>query len=126
METDALRRAIRSLKDHETRRRPYSIALLLLGVVVFAFGMFTEDKSNRDIANALEAFHESPAVAIPAVSAATSSRTIGRLVTSLGAGLIALGAVRFFKADSRAMVLLALVDKFEGPEAQRDAGSDGA
>ncbi len=111
MKSNDLQQAINQLRNWEARRRYVSTTLIVGGVVLVALGGWGQHYAGQLIADAIEAFYDTPAVAIGVVSGIIPTVTITRLTMFLGLGLAGLGLAMRFYPDPRATILLALLDE---------------
>jgi len=111
MEANDLRRAINALRKQQARRRSMPFTLVVGGMILAALGGWAQYRTARLIGDAIEAFYDSPSVAIGVVSGISPTATIGRLLVFFGIGLVLIGLVRRFYPDPKNTVLLALLEQ---------------
>lgn len=111
MDTKELRRAVHDLKKRQTRKRSTAITLSIGGIVLIAMGGWGQYLAASQIRKIIEAFYDSPSIAIGLVSAVNPTMTIGRLTVFFGIGLLLFGIIRFFYPDPTRTVLLALLER---------------
>ena len=111
MEPNDVQKAIRQLKTWNSRRRHLSIGLIVGGVVLVVLGGWGQHQAGLQIASAVEAFNDTPIIAVAVVSGITPSVTIARLNVFFGVGLACVGLATRMYPDSRATILLALLRK---------------
>jgi len=110
-EPDHLRRAINALRKQQARRRSMPFTLIAAGMIVAALGGWGQKRAARLIGDSIEAFYDSPTIAIGVVSGIIPTATIGRLWVFFGIGLALFGLVRLFYPDPKNAILLALLEK---------------
>jgi len=111
MKMTQLDRAIRSLEYQHARRRTLAITFIVSGLLMVASGWWAQHVASESISGALEAFYDTPIVAIGVVSAVNTSFTIGRLFVFGGFLLSVFGVIRLFIPDPKTTVLLALLEQ---------------
>ena len=74
-------------------------------------GGWAQYRAAQLIVDAIEAFYDSPSVAIGVISGISPTVTIGRVLLFFGVGLALFGLVRRFFPDPKNTVLLALLEE---------------
>jgi hypothetical protein len=111
VEVNVLRKAITALRKQQARRRSMPFTLVVAGIVMAALGGWAQYRAARLIVDAIEAFYDSPSVAIGVISGISPTVTIGRLLLYFGIGLALFGFIRRFYPDPKNTVLLALLEE---------------
>ena len=110
-EANDLRQAINALRRQQARRRSMPFTLVGAGVIIGALGAWAQYRAARLIGDAIEAFYDTPSIAIGVVSGINPTVTFGRLLVFFGIGLALFGLVRLFFPDPKNTVLLALLEQ---------------
>jgi hypothetical protein len=116
-------RAIRALSFYERRRRLISTICILWGLTVVALSLWVQYRSEQAIGELIESFYEAPMVAMPMVSAITTTISNNRMHLLIGVGFICFGLVRFFVPDFKTVALLEISDRLNSGSAATD-GND--
>ena len=111
METNKLDRAIRFLRKQQARNRSTALTAIVGGSILVVSGIWAQYRVTEQISETIEAFYDSPTIAIGIVSAVSPTITIGRLAMFVGVGFVLFGIIRFFFPDPTRTVLLALLER---------------
>jgi len=106
-----LKRAIRTLRKADKKRRQNSAICVVIGLAVLASGIWAQLASAKMLGDTLEQFSDSPLLAISLVVPTAATITLGFLNIFLGFGFSAFWAFRFFVPDPKTTVLLALLEQ---------------
>jgi len=98
------------LRRHERTQRSLAWSFLVFGLLLFALGAWGEHSTNERISETIKAFHDSPILAIAATSSTPASIVTARFNLFAGVWFTAMGCALFFRKDSKAIVLLKIVD----------------
>ena len=121
MESTELNRAIGHLRKQQSRNRSTALTVALGGLILVVSGIWTQHRVAEQISKTIEAFYDSPSIAIGIVSAVNPTIAVGRIGLFVGIFFILIGITRFFYPDPARTVLLALLDQSnlegnDGPE----------
>jgi len=105
-----LDRAIRALRFYERRRRLISSICILWGITVVGLSLWVQHRSVQAIGELIESFYDAPMVAMPMISAITTTISNSRVHFLIGVVFICFGLVRFFVPDSKTIAILEVSD----------------
>ena len=105
-----LDRAIRGLRFYERRRRLISTICIVWGLTVVALSLWVQHRSVQAIGELIESFYDAPMVAMPMISAVTTTISNSRVHFLIGVVFICFGLVRFFVPDLKTIAILEIAD----------------
>jgi hypothetical protein len=103
-------RAVRGLRFCERRRRFISTICILWGLTVVALSLWVQHRSDQAIGKLIESFYDAPVVAMPMMSAITTTISNSRVHFLIGVVFIGYGLVRFFVPNFKTIALLGILD----------------
>jgi hypothetical protein len=111
--------ARKTLLNRRKSRRNLGIVYLILGPVLAAGGIWSWRQSVATILEVVESFADTPGIALPLVSMATSQQTTAHLAVIAGMILAAHGLVLLLVREPLTEMLSGLVEQVYGSEGER-------
>ena len=109
MDMTPFEKAVRALDFGERRRRLIATICVLWGLVMVGLSLWVQHRSEEAIGRLVESFYDTPMVAMPVMSAITTTISNSRVHFLIGIVFIGFGMVRFYIPDFKTIALLEVV-----------------
>ena len=103
-------KAVRALDFSERRRRLIATVCVVWGTILVGLSLWVQHRSDEAIGKLIESFYDAPMVAMPMMSAITTTISNSRVHFIIGIVFIGFGMVRFFVPDFKTVALLGVLN----------------